>query len=50
MIKIGYNDSTKHYGSITHYEKPERVNFCIDILLLEFDSNNFITISKISTY
>ena len=43
MIKIGYNNSSKHYGSLTHYEKPERVNFCVDILKKEFEGNYFIS-------
>jgi acetoin utilization deacetylase AcuC-like enzyme len=42
MIKIGYNDSSRHYGFITHYEKPDRVNFCVRILKEEFDNNYFI--------
>lgn len=42
MIKIGYNNSTKHIGSITHYEKPDRVNFCVDRLKKEFDEKYFI--------
>jgi len=42
MIKIGYNNSIKHFGSITHYEKPDRVNFCIDRLKKEFDEKYFL--------
>jgi acetoin utilization deacetylase AcuC-like enzyme len=42
MIQIGYNNSTKHSGFITHYEKPDRVNFCIDRLKKEFDEKYFI--------
>ena len=42
MIKIGYNNSTKHYGSHTHYEKPDRVNFCVDRLKKEFDEKYFM--------
>lgn len=45
MIKIGYNNSSKHFGSSTHYEKPDRVNFCISILKNELvDKDYFIQI------
>jgi acetoin utilization deacetylase AcuC-like enzyme len=42
MIKIGYNNSSKHFGSILHYEKPERVEFCVDVLKKEFSNEYFI--------
>ncbi len=42
MIKIGYNNSSKHYGSIWHYEKPERVEFCIEMLKREFGNKYFV--------
>ena len=49
MIKIGYNNSTKHYGSDTHYEKPDRVNFCVDRLKKEFDERYFVSTDNNST-
>lgn len=43
MIKIGYNNSSKHFGSPTHYEKPDRVNFCVSRLKNELaDKDYFI--------
>ena len=42
MIKISYNESTNHYGNFTHYEKPERINFCISMLKKYFTSDYFI--------
>ncbi len=45
MFKIGYNNSLKHYGSETHYEKPERTHYCINNLKSLYDSNYFITVS-----
>lgn len=42
MIKIGYNDSSKHYGSQLHFEKPDRVNFCVSMLKSELEPYYFI--------
>lgn len=49
MIKIGYNNSTKHYGSITHYEKPDRVNFCIERLKKELYEKYFVSTNSYDT-
>lgn len=49
MIKIGYNDSTKHYGDLSHYEKPSRVNFCLGILQNDLADEYFIPISNTDT-
>lgn len=49
MIKIGYNNSTKHYGSTSHYEKPDRVNFCIDRLKKELYDKYFIQSNTLDT-
>jgi acetoin utilization deacetylase AcuC-like enzyme len=46
MIKIGYNNSNKHYGSLTHYEKPDRVNFCVSRLKDEFKDKDYFIESK----
>ena len=43
MIKIGYNNSSKHSGSIYHFEKPERVIFCVEMLKKEFGDKYFIS-------
>lgn len=42
MIKIGYNDSSQHYGLSTHYEKPSRVNFCVNKLKKELAEEYFL--------
>ncbi len=44
MFRIGYNNSLKHYGGSTHYEKPERTYYCIENLKLNFDPRYFIDI------
>lgn len=44
MIKIGYNNSSKHYGSVSHYEKPARTHFCIDNLKKKYNENYFVNI------
>lgn len=45
MIKIGYNNSSKHFGSPTHFEKPDRLNFCVSRLKNELtDKDYFIQI------
>lgn len=31
-IIVGYNKSHKHEGSLTHYEKPRRIHYCVDII------------------
>jgi len=49
MIKIGYNNSTKHYDSTSHYEKPDRVNFCIDRLKKELYDKYFIQSNTLDT-
>ena len=32
MIKVGYNNSQKHTGFVSHCEKPERIHFCVEEL------------------
>lgn len=44
MIRIGYNDSSKHKGSFDHPEKPDRVNFCISKLKNELNPIHFINV------
>jgi acetoin utilization deacetylase AcuC-like enzyme len=44
MIKIGYNNSNNHYGSLTEYEKPERINLCVENLKIELNNSYFIDI------
>lgn len=46
MIKIGYNNSSKHFGSSTHYEKPDRVNFCVSRLKNELVDNDYFIHSQ----
>lgn len=47
MYKIGYNNSSKHYGSIFHYEKPDRLEYCIGGLKKLINKNNFIDLSEL---
>ena len=44
MIKIGYNNSEKHYGDETHYEKSERTIYCIENLKSIYPKKYFIDI------
>ncbi len=43
MIKIGYNNSDKHYGFSTHYECPDRINQCVKNLKKIYSTDYFIT-------
>ena len=47
MYKIGYNNSSKHYGSSMHYEKPDRLEYCIGELAKSINQSNFIDQSKL---
>ena len=47
MYKIGYNNSVKHYGAETHYEKPDRLGYCIDELQKNINGSNFIDLSQL---
>lgn len=47
MYKIGYNNSTKHYGTSFHYEKPDRLEYCIGELITNIDGANFIPLSQL---
>jgi acetoin utilization deacetylase AcuC-like enzyme len=49
MLKIGYNISDNHYGSKGHYEKPDRVSYCIKELNKVFSNDMFIEESSLST-
>lgn len=46
MFRIGYNNSLKHYGCSTHFEKPERTHYCIDNLKSIYDTEYFINVSE----
>jgi acetoin utilization deacetylase AcuC-like enzyme len=37
MIRIGWNNSSKHFGSKLAFEKPDRLEFCIDGLIENFN-------------
>ena len=41
MIIIGYNNSSKHFGFPTHYEKPDRVNFYVSRLKNELVNKDY---------
>jgi acetoin utilization deacetylase AcuC-like enzyme len=45
MIKIGTNNSSKHYSSIFHFEKPDRTEFCIEYLKKNYINSIFIQTS-----
>ena len=47
MYKIGYNISTKHCGSKFHYEKPDRLEYCIGELTTQIDKSKFIIQSEL---
>ena len=49
MIRIGYNNSIKHYGSSTHLEKPERTSYCIENLKAIYPNDYFINVSEVQT-
>ena len=42
MIKISWNNSSKHFGSKMSFEKPDRLEFCIDGLIKKFNPEIFI--------
>ena len=42
MIKISWNTSSKHCGSKMSFEKPDRIEFCIDGLIEKFNPDIFI--------
>lgn len=42
MLKIGYNDSKNHWGSDSHYEKPDRIHMCVDKLKESLPEETFI--------
>ncbi len=44
MYKIGFNNSSKHYGDLNHYEKPDRTHYCIDNLKSILKSEFFLTV------
>ncbi len=46
MIKIGYNNSLKHWGGDSHYEKPERTHYCVENLKSIYEDNYFISVSE----
>lgn len=46
MIKIGYNDSDKHFGSTSCFEKSDRINNCINNLKKILNENTFINPDK----
>jgi len=45
---ISYNNSTNHKGSITHYERPDRVNATIRYLQQHLKSSLFLTHSTVT--
>jgi acetoin utilization deacetylase AcuC-like enzyme len=43
MISIGYNNSSRHFGFTSHYECPDRIEYCIRNLKKIYPENYFIS-------